>query len=254
MFSLNPLKLKVQKPKEENVVVEEKKETKEKSESVEIKENTESVEINKKAESTELKENKESVVISSPMLPMLDDMESNVYLEDDFSIVFNDVVNKNTVKKAIELLKTTQKKALMLKYSDNIERDVHINFYINSPGGSVIDGFILVDLIEKSPIPVYTIVRGMAASMAIPLLLAGSKRYSYKHSVFLIHQMSTILVGKMEEIRDNLKLSTNLEDMIKSYILEKTKIKEKEIEEIYKRETWLNSEEALKYGVIDEVI
>lgn len=229
-LNFNPLKLKIQKHTEESTL---KPEEEVKEEISTLKTNNESL-----IQELEIKENKESAIIAATSSIFPDEMiEPDVYLEDEFSIVFNDKISRNSVKKAIELLKNLQKKALMLKYSDSPERDIYINFYINSPGGSVIDGFILVDMIEKSPIPVYTIVRGMAASMAVPLLLSGKKKYAYKHSVFLIHQMSTVLAGKMEDIKDNLKLTSDLEEMLKSYIKEKTKINVQELETLYKRES-----------------
>lgn len=225
-LNFNPLKLKIQKHTEESTL-------KPEEEISTLKTNNESL-----IQESEIKENKESAIIATTSSIFPDEMiEPDVYLEDEFSIVFNDKISRNSVKKAIELLKNLQKKALMLKYSDSPERDIYINFYINSPGGSVIDGFILVDMIEKSPIPVYTIVRGMAASMAVPLLLSGKKKYAYKHSVFLIHQISTVLAGKMEDIKDNLKLTSDLEEMLKSYIKEKTKINNQELENLYKRES-----------------
>lgn len=232
MLNLNfsPLKLKIQKHTEESTL---KPEEEVKEEISTLKTNNESL-----IQKSEIKENKESAIIATTSSIFPDEIiEPDVYLEDEFSIVFNDKISRNSVKKAIELLKNLQKKALMLKYSDSPERDIYINFYINSPGGSVIDGFILVDMIEKSSIPVYTIVRGMAASMAVPLLLSGKKKYAYKHSVFLIHQMSTVLAGKMEDIKDNLKLTSDLEEMLKSYIKEKTKINDQELEILYKRES-----------------
>ena len=76
---------------------------------------------------------------------------------------------------------------------DEKEKDYNrepIKLYINSYGGSIYDMWGLIDVILNSKTPIYTYCTGYAMSAAFKIFLAGHKRYCYKHSIFMYHQMS----------------------------------------------------------------
>lgn len=140
-----------------------------------------------------------------------------------------------------------------LLYLDSINNDP-IRMYINSPGGVITSGLAIYDTMELIKSPVETVCTGMAASMAAILLSAGTTRSSLPHSRIMIHQPSggaygqaTDILIEAEEIRKFKEESVNL--------LSKHTGQSKET--LYKdmeRDKWMNSEEAMKYGIIDKIL
>jgi ATP-dependent Clp protease protease subunit len=132
------------------------------------------------------------------------------------------------------------------------------NIHINTYGGEVYPGFgicnILEDLAKTYEVNIYC--SGYIMSMGIPIILSGSKRFAYKNTTFMIHEISGYNFGKLAEIKDNVKELERLNKLVKYIIIAKTKISPKEIKDWYyaKKDVFLSAEEALKYGIIDEII
>jgi ATP-dependent Clp protease protease subunit len=130
-----------------------------------------------------------------------------------------------------------------------------IKIYIDSWGGSIIDGFEIIDAIKASKTPVHTYVTGAAYSCGLMVALAGHKRFAYPHSSFLFHEGS--IGSEMQDAHKFKKYAefynTQLEQM-KEFILERTNITEEEYEKINKDDNWYTTEQALEKGFIDEVI
>ena len=129
-----------------------------------------------------------------------------------------------------------------------------IKLYINSSGGEVSSAFIIVDLILKSKVPIYTIIEGEAASAATLISVVGHKRYITEHSHMLIHQIRGGVWGKMTDFEDemkNMKMYSN--KLIKIY-KKHTKITEVKLNKMLKKERIWNSKLCIKYGLVDEII
>jgi ATP-dependent protease ClpP protease subunit len=147
------------------------------------------------------------------------------------------------------------KKQILFDKSERV--DPHINLYIQSPGGSLLPTLALVDEIKNLEIPVYTYVRGYAASAATLLSISGAKRYIYKHSVMMVHGIKfseDANVGTLLEVKDmnsNVDLFTSI---IKDIYKENTNLTDKMLDEIFIHDKWINSAQALKYGLVDELI
>ena len=130
-----------------------------------------------------------------------------------------------------------------------------IKIYIDSWGGSLIDGFEIIDAIRTSEVPVYTYVTGAAYSCGLMIALAGDKRFAYPHSSFLLHEGS---VGS--EIQDAHKFKKYAEfyniqlKQMKDYILERSNLTEAEYDTMSKDDNWFTADQALEKGFIDEVI
>ena len=141
-----------------------------------------------------------------------------------------------------------------LLHSDN--RFNNINLYIQSPGGSLLPTLGLVDEIKTLDIPVHTYIRGYAASAATLLSVVGEKRYMYKHSVMMIHGIK--LNGhQSDSLLDVKDLNSNVDlfmNTIKNIYLENTNISEEQLEKFFYRDQWISANEALSYGLIDEII
>jgi ATP-dependent Clp protease, protease subunit len=131
-----------------------------------------------------------------------------------------------------------------------------ITMHIDSPGGSVKSGLSMVDVMEYIPCNIRTVNTGMAASMGSVLLGAGTKgkRASLRHSTTMLHQSSGGFSGNIQdaEVDWNEWQKVNLElfNLLGSYCGKKP---EKVMKDAT-RDFWLNAEEAVAYGIIDEII
>ncbi len=129
-----------------------------------------------------------------------------------------------------------------------------IKIHINSYGGSVFAGLSAVDYIKNSKIPVHTIIDGCAASAATLMSCVASRRYMHRNACMLIHQLSGLMWGKFQEMKDDMQNSEMLMEKIKKIYRENTKIPEEELEKILKHDIWWEAEKCLEYGLVDELI
>lgn len=130
-----------------------------------------------------------------------------------------------------------------------------IILYINSPGGSVVDGYGVIDTILFSETPVYTVNVALCASMGFLIYLAGTKRYSMPHSEFLLHDGSTMGFDSMAKMKDRMEFETiQLEKMAKEYIMSRTNIDEKLYDEKYRVEWYFLPNEGKSIGAVDYII
>ena len=129
-----------------------------------------------------------------------------------------------------------------------------IRLHINSPGGSLLDAFAAVDYIKHCKVPVHSIIDGSAASAGTIMSVVASKRYMYRHSYMLIHQLSSALYGKFEEQVDDFTNSNTFMRAINEIYKQHTKIPSKTLKEILKRDTYFDSDTCLKYGLVDEIL
>lgn len=129
-----------------------------------------------------------------------------------------------------------------------------IRLHINSPGGSLLDGFAAVDYIRRCKAPVYSIIDGSAASAATLMSVVAKRRFMNKHSYMLIHQLSGGLWGKYEDMADDIKNASAFMETIYGIYKQHTKIPEKTLKEILKRDLWFDAKTCLKHGLIDEVL
>ena len=146
-----------------------------------------------------------------------------------------------------------QAQLLFLESTDS-KKDIMI--YMNSPGGSVYAGLGIYDTMQYITPEVATICTGMAASMGAVLLCAGAKgkRTALKHSRVMIHQPMGGAQGQASDIeitaREILKLKKELYDIIAKHSGQTFE----QVEADSDRDYWMTSEEAKKYGMIDEVL
>lgn len=102
--------------------------------------------------------------------------------------------------------------------------------------------------------PVYSYIEGMAASAATIISVVCDRRYIYKYSYMLIHQLSGGMWGKFQEMEDDFKSSKDLMNDIKNIYVAHTNLKKKELKDILKHDLWWNSKLCLENGLVDEVI
>ena len=143
-------------------------------------------------------------------------------------------------------------------FLESEDPDKEISFYINSPGGSITDGMAIVDTMNYIKCPVSTICIGLAASMGSVLLACGAKgkRYATPNSEVLIHQplISGGLSGQTTEIKIHADHMVKTREKLNKLLSEKTGQTIEQIEKDTERDHYMTAEEALKYGLIDEII
>jgi ATP-dependent Clp protease protease subunit len=142
-----------------------------------------------------------------------------------------------------------------LLYLDSAEKK-DITLYINSPGGSVLCGLGIVDLMNYIQSDVATVNIGMCASMASILLSSGckGKRSSLVYSKVMIHQVSSGSSGHIEDNRISQMEAEKYNYILFKILAQNTGKSFDDVLEGARRDHWLNSDESLKFGLIDEII
>ncbi len=161
-------------------------------------------------------------------------------------IFLGEEVNEHTANIVVAQL-------LHLAYDDP-KKDIKL--YINSPGGTVYDGMAIYDTIQYIAPDVQTIGIGLQASMGSFLLSSGTKgkRFALPNSRIMIHQPSSGTSGKITDQEITLREGIFLKQRLNEILAKNTGQKLAKIEKDMDRDFWMSSEEAVKYGIIDQVI
>ncbi len=167
-------------------------------------------------------------------------------LLNDRIIVLSDEVNDATASLVV---------AQML-YLEAQDPDKDIQFYINSPGGSVASGFAIYDTMQYVKCDVSTICMGMAASMGAFLLAAGEKgkRFALPNSEIMIHQPLGGAKGQATDIKIHAENILRTRDKLNKILSERTGQPLDKIERDTERDFFMAAEEAKAYGIIDDIM
>jgi|TARA_B110000263_G_scaffold249564_1_gene267547 ATP-dependent Clp protease protease subunit len=143
-----------------------------------------------------------------------------------------------------------------LLYLSREDPDKDINLYINSPGGSVYAGLSIYDTIQMIPNDVCTYSVGLSASMGVVLLTAGAKgkRYALPSSTMMMHSVSGGGGGTMADVEINFKEMQRINDRLAKIMAQHTSQTLAKIKKDEDRDFWMDAEQAVKYGLVDEVI
>ena len=133
--------------------------------------------------------------------------------------------------------------------------DADISLYINSPGGSVTAGMAIFDTMQYIKANVRTVCVGMAASMGAFLLMAGEKgkRTALPNSEVMIHQPLGGASGQATDVQIRAEWLLKTKQKMNRLIADMTGQKLEKIERDVERDYFMNAEEAMKYGIIDEI-
>ena len=192
-------------------------------------------------------------------------------LPDSYSLYINGDIEESTLndfrkdvnEKIDEIEKTVieQNTALIAMGIDGEGLKIKLpsfNVYINTYGGDVYAGLGICDIIEEltKNYVVNIICSGYIMSMGIPIILSGTHRIAHKNTSFMIHEISAFSWDKLTKIKEDVKETERLNNILKSIIVEKTKITMKKIDDWYEKklDVFMSSDEALKCGLIDEII
>jgi len=129
-----------------------------------------------------------------------------------------------------------------------------INMYVNSPGGSVVAGMAIYDIMMYIQSPITTIVTGQAASMGSLLATAGSRRLVTQNSRHMIHQPLGGASGQATDVEIQVKELIRWKTVLTGIYEKHTKHPYSKLEADMERDNFMTAEEAVKYNLADEVV
>lgn len=178
------------------------------------------------------------------------DIKSEIILRNKGIIVLNGEIEEIKIKQVAEDI-------IFLNECDKAEFK-HLQLILNSTGGNIWEGFMLIDIIKHSKIPIHTLGLGVCASMGILLLCSGTKGYRFvTHNTDLLsHQYNWQTAGKYHELIADRKQVTRLHEKLINHYLVNTKLNRKQIKKhlLPASDVWLIPQEAKEYGLIDKII
>lgn len=180
---------------------------------------------------------------------MIDDM---FYLKDlqQRKLFLNDDITSLTIESVVKHIMQFNKED---KGIDTDERQP-ILLYVSSNGGCVDAGFELIDVIQSSKTPVYTINLGFQYSMGFLIGLAGHKRFATKNAKFLMHDGSNFIYNSGAKAQDQMEFQRKVEARIKEYILSRSKLTSEEYDGKLRVEWYLFADEAKEKGFVDFIV
>ncbi len=171
--------------------------------------------------------------------------------------IFSRLLNDRIVMLHDEVNSTTASLVVaQLLYLEGQDASKDINLYINSPGGSVTDGFAIYDTMQYIKCDVSTICMGLAASMGAFLLAAGAKgkRFALTNSEIMIHQPLGRVQGQATDMRIHTENILKTKERLNKILAERTGQPLEKIETDTERDNFMIAQEALEYGLVDKVI
>ena len=171
--------------------------------------------------------------------------------------IFSRLLNDRIVLLGEEVNATTASLVVaQLLYLEAQDPDKDIQFYINSPGGSVTDGMAIYDTMQYVKCDVSTICIGMAASMGAFLLSSGAKgkRFALPNAEIMIHQPSAGTQGQITDMAIHLKRLEIIKKRMNKILAENTGKPLEVVTADCERDNFMSADEAMEYGLIDKVI
>ena len=165
------------------------------------------------------------------------------------TIIFNDQVSADVVESVI----------VPLLEWDNDGTGKEINILISSVGGSVFDGLVLCDVIDRLKTKTKITVLGYTYSMAGLILMSGFNnpnvtKVCYPFSSALIHSGSSYIEGATNIVKDTFRFQEKFDEKIKEYIISHSKISKEEYEKNERYEWYMTSSEMLEKGLVDQIL
>lgn len=182
-----------------------------------------------------------------PGISILEDKIDEVLLKSR-RIFLSDAVDNESAKETIR----------KFWYLESIDPGKPILFIINSPGGSVDSGFAIWDQIKMITSPVTTLVTGLAASMGsiLSLCAAPKRRFATKNARIMIHQpaINAIIRGQATDLEIHAKEILKTRQALVDIYVQATGKDAKVIDRAIDRDTWMSSQEALEFGLLDKIV
>ncbi len=171
--------------------------------------------------------------------------------------IFSRLLNDRIVMLSEEVNDTTASLIVaQLLFLEAQDPDKDIQFYINSPGGSITAGMAIYDTMQYIKPDVSTICIGMAASMGAFLLASGAKgkRFALPNSEIMIHQPSAGTQGQITDMAIHLKRLETIKKRMNQILAEKTGKPIEVVTADTERDNFMSAEDAVEYGIIDKIL
>ena len=171
--------------------------------------------------------------------------------------IFSRLLNDRIIFLSEEVNDTTASLIVaQLLYLEAQDPDKDIQFYINSPGGSVTAGMAIYDTMQYIKCDVATICVGMAASMGAFLLSAGTKgkRMALPNAEIMIHQPSAGTQGQITDMAIHMKRLQTIKERMNRIMAENTGRTIEEVTAACERDNFMSSQEAMEFGLVDRVL
>ena len=171
--------------------------------------------------------------------------------------IFSRLLNDRIIFLSEEVNDTTASLVVaQLLYLEAQDPDKDIQFYINSPGGSVTAGMAIYDTMQYIKCDVATICVGMAASMGAFLLSAGTKgkRMALPNAEIMIHQPSAGTQGQITDMAIHMKRLQTIKERMNRILAENTGRSVEEVTAACERDNFMTAQEALDFGLVDRVL
>ena len=191
-----------------------------------------------------------------------------IEIKDRTITIFNDV-DESTMSSAVEkIVQINQEddawirniyssmEASGAKFGPTTIEMPHIQILLSTYGGNVYDGLSLYDAIKNSKTDVDITCFGKIMSMGIVILLAAKTRKAYRNTTFMIHELSSGVIGKLADMEESIDEAKRINRVLFDIIEKETKITHSWLKEIYnkKKDWYFTAEEALEIGLITEII
>lgn len=143
-----------------------------------------------------------------------------------------------------------------LLWLDSQDPDREISVYINSPGGIIYHGLAIYDTMQQVRAPIRTVAVGVTASMGTMLLAAGrhGRRYALPHATIHMHPAGGGAQGYAPDVEIQYKELQRMQNLLHELLGRHTGQPVKKIADDFDRDRWMSAEEAVEYGIIDEVL
>ena len=143
-----------------------------------------------------------------------------------------------------------------LLFLDREDPDKEISVYINSPGGVIYHGLAVYDTMQQVRAPVSTIAVGVTASMGTMLLAGGTKgrRYALPHATIHMHPAGGAAQGYAPDVEIQYKELQRMQHLLHELLSKHTGQPVEKIADDFDRDRWMSAEQAMEYGLIDEVL
>lgn len=171
---------------------------------------------------------------------------NKIYFYEEINPLTALMINKQINDKSNELM------ALSIKY--DLEKPIPLYIHLNSPGGDLMSSLGIMDNIVTCKVPVISRIEGVCASAATFMHIASHRRQMRKHSHIMIHELSSGHHGKYSESETHLQNLQNFMSIMKKLYKERTKLPDKMLNELLKKDLFLDSKLSLKFGLVDEII
>jgi len=179
------------------------------------------------------------------------DEESEIYRENNH-VYFYSEINRKKIQTLVKLLKEAEEYCIITSHKLSVGT-IPIFLHISSLGGYIYSALIAVDVIQNCSIPVHSIVEGSVASAATLISIVCKKRYMLPNSHMMIHQLSSEMFGKMNELTDEYTNLTDTMNLLKTMYMKYAGFSKKKLEKLLSHDLMLNSKKAMKYKLVDEL-